>query len=133
MSIEQHKQIAATFFQHISAGNFQTALAMMNEDATYWILGRRDVIPSAGANDRARMERIFNAMTERMDSPLQMRIKSAIGEGDRVAMEMESHGTLKNGRVYNNQYHLLMRIADGRIAEVREYLDTQHVLATWYS
>ena len=88
---------------------------------------------SAGANDRARMERIFNAMTERMDSPLQMRIKSAIGEGDRVAMEMESHGTLKNGRVYNNQYHLLMRIADGRIAEVREYLDTQHVLATWYS
>jgi hypothetical protein len=48
------------------------------------------------------------------------------------AIELESYGELRNGRVYNNEYHTLLTIRDGKIREVREYLDTQHVLATWF-
>jgi ketosteroid isomerase-like protein len=35
--------------------------------------------------------------------------------------------------VYNNLYHLRLTIRDGKIAAVREYLDTQHVFETWYA
>jgi ketosteroid isomerase-like protein len=36
------------------------------------------------------------------------------------------------GRLYNNQYHTLMRIRDGKICEVREYNDTQYSHAVWF-
>ncbi len=49
-----------------------------------------------------------------------------------MAVGVESWGELGNGRVYNNEYHFLMTIRDGKIREVREYLDTQHVFATWF-
>jgi ketosteroid isomerase-like protein len=61
-----------------------------------------------------------------------MTVKGAIAEGDKVALEIESYGKLQNGRIYNNEYHVLMTIRDGKICDVKEYLDTQHVAATWF-
>jgi ketosteroid isomerase-like protein len=63
---------------------------------------------------------------------MKMTVKSSIAEGDKVALEVVSVGELKNGRVYNNEYHFLVTIRDGEISAVREYLDTQHVVATWF-
>jgi ketosteroid isomerase-like protein len=56
-----------------------------------------------------------------------------VAEGDRVAVEAESYGELRNGRVYAQEYHVLMTIRDGKIAAVREYMDTAHVMAVWYT
>jgi ketosteroid isomerase-like protein len=61
-----------------------------------------------------------------------MTVKSTVAEGDKVAVEAASHGQLRNGRVYEQEYHALMTIRNGQIAAVREYLDTDHVLAVWY-
>jgi ketosteroid isomerase-like protein len=52
-------------------------------------------------------------------------------EGSSVALEVESRGDLVNGRLYRQQYHMLMEFRDGRIAAVREYLDTQHAHDVW--
>jgi len=41
-------------------------------------------------------------------------------------MEVESHTETNTGRVYNNFYHFLIRVRDGKIASVKEYLDTMH-------
>ncbi len=35
-------------------------------------------------------------------------------EGDQVALEMESYGELANGKVYNNHYHFLVTVAEGK-------------------
>jgi len=59
-------------------------------------------------------------------------VKGMVAEGDKVAVEVESLGTLRNGRVYNNEYHTLLTIRDDKICAVREYLDTFHVHATWF-
>lgn len=45
-------------------------------------------------------------------------------EGDRVAVEAESSGETATGRTYNNQYHFLFEVRDGKIQAAREYLDT---------
>jgi len=47
-------------------------------------------------------------------------------EGDRVAAEVESYAELVSGTVYNNKYHMLFEMADGRIRVVKEYGDTLH-------
>ncbi len=57
---------------------------------------------------------------------LSFRIKAMTAEGDRVAIEAESYGRHRSGKIYNNHYHFLMVIRDGRVAEFKEYLDTMH-------
>jgi len=71
-------------------------------------------------------------MASQLKDGLKMTVKGLIAEGDKVAVEVESYGELQNGRVYNNEYHFSITIRDGKISEVREYLDTQHVFATWF-
>lgn len=133
MSIDANKAVASRFCELFTAGQTQAVLDLMTDDVRYWILGRRDIVPSAGEHSKAGMKRIFDAMAERTEGPRSLTAKSLIAEGDQVAMEAESHLTLKNGRVYNNLYHLRLTIRDGKIASVREYLDTQHVYETWYA
>jgi uncharacterized protein len=133
MSIEDNKRIALSFFERLHARDIPGALDTLSDDLRYWIIGRREVIPSSGEHDKDGMAQIFAAMMARLQNGMDMTVKGVIAEGDKVALEVESYGPLKNGRVYNNQYHIWMRIRDGRIAEVHEYLDTQHVIATWYA
>lgn len=133
MSLEANKQLARRFFERLDARDVPGALDVLSDDVRYWILGRRDVIPSAGDHTKERLARIFDSMMSQLESGLDVTVKDVIAEGDRVALEVESRGTLKNGRIYNNQYHFWMRIRDDRVVEVHEYLDTQHVIATWYA
>jgi ketosteroid isomerase-like protein len=130
---QANKDIAARFCERITAGDIAGVMDLMTDDVTYWILGRKEVNPSAGAHSKAGIERIFSIMKERMPNGMKFTAKSIIAEGDEVALEAESHGELQNGRVYNNQYHIRLKIRDGRIASAREYLDTQHVHAVWFS
>ena len=51
---------------------------------------------------------------------------SLVAEGDKVAAEAVSYGKLASGRVYNNYYHFLIVVRDGKIARLNEYMDTYH-------
>lgn len=133
MSIQANKALVQRFCDLTTAGDVKGVVALMTDDVNYWILGRTEVIPSSGPHTKAQIERIFNIMNERMKKPLAFTAKSMIAEGDDVALEAESYGELANGRIYNNLYHIRFQIRDGKIAEAREYLDTQHVHAVWYA
>lgn len=54
-------------------------------------------------------------------------VTGVTAEGERVAIEATGHGSLRNGRDYDNRYHFLMIVRDGRVLSVREYMDSQHV------
>ena len=55
--------------------------------------------------------------------------KGLTAEGDRVAVEAESYAKMKNGKTYQNTYHFLFIVRDGKIQSVKEYLDTIHANA----
>lgn len=129
---QRNKQLAAEFFGRFSAGDLPGVMASFTDDATWWIPGKREQMPSAGLYEKARIGRLFQAMADAMNGPLQMTVRSAIAEGDEVAVEVESRGELRNGRVYEQQYHFRMKFRDGKVCAVREYLDTQHVHDVWF-
>lgn len=131
MSVERNKQVAREFFERFSASDIPGALALMTDDATWLIPGRRDRMRTAGLYSRERIARLFHAMLEQLQDGLKMTVKSAIAEGDRVALEVESQGDLRNGRQYRQQYHFAIELRDGKICAVREYLDTQHAHDVW--
>ena len=127
----QNKAIARQFFERFTASDIEGALALMTDDATWWIPGTKELAPTAGTYSKEKIGRLFHRMLAALESGLAMTLKSSIAEGDFVAAEVESSGDLRNGRRYRQQYHILMQFRDGRICAVREYLDTQHAHAVW--
>ena len=131
--IETNKQVATEFYRRFDAGDIPGVLETMADDATFWIAGKPGSNPSVGTHSKAEMAAMFGRIMKQMRSGLKMTVKGITAEGDRVALEVESYGELHNGRVYNQEYHALMTIRDGRIAAVREYMDTQHVASVWFA
>ena len=127
------KAQALLLFERFSAGDIPAVLDMMHEDATWWLPGKPGHLPVIGTRSKAQIAKLFHTMISQLEKPLRMDVKSAIAEGDRVALEVESLGPLKNGRTYNQEYHFLITFRDDKIAAVREYLDTQHVHAVWFA
>ncbi|MEO8670676.1 MAG: nuclear transport factor 2 family protein [Tahibacter sp.] len=133
MTIEDNKAIACEFFERFTASDIEGALATMTDDATWWIPGKKERFPSAGLYTKEKIGRLFQRMVAALNDGLAMRVKSSVGEGNFVALEVESSGDLKNGRRYRQEYHMLMEFRNGKIVSVREYLDTQHADDVWDS
>ena len=129
--IQANKRIAAQLFERLSAGELDAALAMLSDDATWWLAGTPGKLPVAGTLSKPQVAKLFRNITGALERPIAMTVKGMIAEGDEVAVEVESLGHLRNGRTYNQHYHFRITIREGRIAAVREYLDTLHVQEVW--
>lgn len=132
MSIEANKQTARQFIECFNANDVAGALALMTDDATWWIAGKPELLPAAGTYDKAKAAQLLHNLVSQLPNGFTMTVKSLIAEADRVAVEAESYGALRNGRIYNQQYHFLLTVRDGKVSAVKEYLDTQHVYAVWF-
>ena len=131
MSTERNKATAQRFFELFSASDIDGVLALMTDDATWRIPGKKELTPTAGIYSKERIGRLFRRMLDNLSTGLRMTVLSSIAEGDRVALEVTSSGDLKNGRLYRQEYHFIMEFRDGKICAVREYLDTQHAHDVW--
>ena len=49
-----------------------------------------------------------------------------IAEGNKVAAEAVFDGVVQSGKVYLNYYHWLIEFREGKIARLKEYMDTLH-------
>lgn len=129
--MSDNKSIAADLFARFSANDIPGVLDLMADDATWHIPGKPELFPTAGVYDKRRLRRLFDRMLEGLETRLEMTVVGSIAEGERVAVEVESSGDLRNGRKYRQRYHFFLEFRDGKIVAVREYLDTQHAYDVW--
>ena len=124
MDLEANKQLVLDFWAAFSESRFDDALAMVADDGTWWVAGSGDVGGDYTKQEFADLVKGIGA-----NAPNGIRVTGSVltAEGDRVAMEAESYGELADGKVYNNFYHILHKIRDGKLVNVKEYMDTQHV------
>jgi ketosteroid isomerase-like protein len=131
VNTDRNKATAQRFFELFSASDLEGVMALMTDDATWRIPGKKELTPTAGVYTKERIGRLFRRMLDNLTGGLRMTVLSSLAEGDRVALEVVSSGDLKNGREYRQEYHFVMEFRDGKICAVREYLDTQHAHAVW--
>ncbi len=93
--------------------------AVVTEDATWWVPGR-------GVFSKAAFAEIAKMFRSLLKDGITMTIHGITAEGDRVAVEAETYGELKNGKIYNNTYHFLFLFRDGKIYHAKEYNDSRH-------
>ena len=131
VTAEENKRSAVELFARFSASDIPGVLALMTDDVTWRLPGKPELSPVAGIYNKERLRRLFDRMLAQLESGLQMTVLGLVAEGNNVAVEVESQGDLRNGRKYRQQYHFLITFRDGRIASVREYLDTHHAFDVW--
>jgi uncharacterized protein len=132
MSATENKQTVRQFLACFNTNNVAGVLEMMTDDVTWWIAGKADQLPAAGTYDKQQATQLLNNMVSQLPNGVKMTVKNLIAENDQVAAEVEGYGELANGRVYQQQYHFLLTVRDGKISGINEYLDTQHVYAVWF-
>ncbi len=127
---ERNKKAVTDFMTVFSGGDVDAILGAMTDDATWWVAGN---IPGiSGTKDKAGFGEMLGGIAESTTTgAIRLTPLAYTAEGDRVAVETESYAELKNGRVYNNLYHFVFEVRDGKIASVKEYLDTEHTTAVF--
>jgi len=132
VTTEDNKRSAVELFARFSASDIPGVLALMTDDVTWRVPGKPELSPVAGIYNKDRLKRLFGRMLAQLDKGgLQMTVLGLLAEGNDVAVEVESQGDLRNGRKYRQQYHFLITFREGKIASVREYLDTHHAFDVW--
>jgi hypothetical protein len=115
--LEDNKCIVAHFFDAFSRGAIDEAFALMSDSATWWVPG---TLPFSGTKSKAQYLQIVALSQKGFPSGVNFKVISLLAEDDRVAAEVESLGQHTNGKSYNNKYHFLFRLKDGRFVEVKE-------------
>lgn len=125
---EQNKQTVRNFLEVFSSGDVAKTMAMMADTATWWVAG---TMPISGTYDKAAFAVLLSGISQNCTGPIKLTPKAFTAEGERVAVEVESLAHTNNGRTYNNHYHFLFLVRDGKIESVKEYLDTMHTNAVF--
>jgi len=123
MTIEANKELARDFIAALSRADTDWVLDHYADDMVMWTAGS---LPISGPHDKSEIRALMDGILSAFPNGLDFTITALTAEADRVAIEAESRGTHVSGKPYHNQYHFLMRVRDGQVIELKEYLDTLH-------
>ena len=127
---ESNKQLITNFMEDFSTGNVDKILSYMTDSAKWWVAGTIEGI--SGEKDMKAFREMLSGLSQLTKTgAIRLTPHAWAVEGNRVAVETESYSEMKNGRVYNNLYHFVFEINDGKIQKVKEYLDTEHTRAVF--
>lgn len=124
---EENRAFVLEFIGYVSDGNVQKILDSMADDAQWTIMGYPEISPSACTRNKAEVKELFEGLADMFPDGLSTTPRGVTADGDRVAVETETYGVLPGGKVYNNFYHMLYEVKDGKIQNVREYTDLNYV------
>jgi uncharacterized protein len=122
-STEDNKATARRFFDAINRGDTAAVVAAYADDGQLETMGRTLI---SGVYSKQQIEAAAGQILQAFPKGLRFQIHHLTAEGDRVAIEAESLGEHASGKRYNNHYHFLMFLRDGKIVRFKEYLDTEH-------
>lgn len=128
--MNNNKQRVSQFFEKFSGGDLEGVAEAMHPEGCWWVSGRIEGL--SGTYPRAEFIKLLEGVRDfYQEGALSITPDTMIAEGDKVAVEAESHATLQNGKVYDNHYHFLIEFKDDKIFKVKEYMDTKLAFETF--
>lgn len=118
---EKNKQIAIKFFEALSSGS-EAYLDFYNDDSIIWTAGDNAI---GGTRTKKEIITFAKDILKAFPNGIEFKITGITAENERVAVEVQGDAIHISGKPYNNFYHFLLKIKDGKIIELKEYMDTQ--------
>jgi len=123
MSVEENKEVVRRLFTAQVKGDLDTLANLLADDLAWQYMGNGTQDVTINKDQAVAMHR---RMREGWIEAWVKNIVGMIAEGDGVAVEATNRMKMKDGRIYEQRYHYVYIIKNGKISAVREYLDTDH-------
>jgi hypothetical protein len=128
MSASENKQLMQHIFAELSKGNSEPFVESMSDDFRWTVTGSTKWSKTYDGK-QAVLTELFGTLRSKISGRIRTTAHRFIAEGDHVVVEARGNNTTKKGRPYNNTYCFVFRIAEGKVKELTEYMDTELVTA----
>ncbi|MCT4664170.1 MAG: nuclear transport factor 2 family protein [Flavobacteriales bacterium] len=125
-----NKKLVVEFVEAMRTSNVSKLKTMIADDFSWWIIGKPDYLATAGEHDSKYFLDFFKG-TALFPDGADFKTTSMISEGNTVAAEAEFKAKTAMGTQYENYYHILFVIENGKIKRMKEYMDTYHAKITF--
>ena len=125
MTPEQQKDRAREFLEMFENPDPTTLETMVSSDFEYQVMGSGKAFEPIRGKEG--MRGFAGQLKQMLPNGLNFRFGPIISEGSHVSIQAESDTKAANGKKYQNRYHFYIRFDGDKIAQVREYCDTDHV------
>jgi len=126
MSAADNKEIIRNMFAELSKGNSQAFLDQMADNVRFTIIGTTKYSGTCNGKQKL-VNKVLGPLSAQLEGGLTITPDNFIAEGDYVALQARGNSRTKSGGTYNNTYCQVFRLANGKVQEVTEYLDTELV------
>lgn len=123
MSKSDNKELLQHIFSEMALGNSRPLVENMADDFS-WTVSGTTKWSKTYAGKQAVLDELFATLRSRMAGRIKTIPDRFIAEGDFVVVEAHGGNTTTSGQPYNNHYCFVFRLADGKLKEVTEYMDT---------
>ena len=130
MSVEANKKLVVETWGCVSRGDLAGFLDGLADDVTWTFFGRHRFAGTFRGKEAVR-NGLFAPLGAVLADGIVVHIDTLTAEGDRVVVEARGEAATRTGGRYDNQYCLVVTVREGRIAHIREYLDTELVSAVF--
>lgn len=130
MTENRNERLLKDIFSALSRGNLEPLIGAMADDMQWTWMGTMTWTRTFKGKQSV-LNELVAAMKTTMKQPLKFDAYRFIAEGDFVVVEARGQNTTTDGKVYNNNYCWVCRVAEGELHEVREYMDTELVSAVF--
>lgn len=130
MELENNKQVVRDFIEAMRTSDTEKLKTMITDDFSWWIIGKPEYLATAGEHDTEYFLGFFKG-EELFPEGTDFKITSMIAEGNRVAAEAEFRARTAMGTDYENYYHFLFIIDNGKVKRMKEYMDTYNAKVTF--
>jgi ketosteroid isomerase-like protein len=128
MAAIENKQFIQNIFTELAQGNSRPLVEAMADDFRWTVTGS-----TKWSRTYEGKQAVLNELLAPLRSMIADRIRTVpqrvFADGDHVIVEARGNNTTKTGKPYNNAYCFVIRLAEGKIREITEYLDTELVTA----
>ena len=128
--LTKNKELVTEFIEAMKNSDVEKLKTMITPDFSWWIIGKPEYLATGGEHDTEYFLGFFKG-TELFPEGADFKAVSMISEGNSVAAEAEFKAKTAMGTDYENYYHFLFIIENGKIKRMKEYMDTYHAKVTF--
>lgn len=130
MTTEENRRLMQQIFAELATGNSAALIEAFADDVVWHITGTTRFSRSYVGKE-ALLNELVGPLFSQLEPPFKMMAERFIADDNYVVVECRGDVTTKMGTPYNNRYCMVFRLADGKIKELTEYMDTNLVVTTF--
>lgn len=123
MSADENKKLMQKIFERLSVGDGTMFMEHLSDDVVLTVTGENSWSGVFKGKETIARE-IYGHLRTLVNETGKTKAYNFIADGDMVAIEAKGDMVTKNGTPYRNHYCLIYRLGNGRIIEMKEYMDS---------